>query len=884
MDTSPNLGLPYIAAAQAQKHVTHNEAIRELDAIVHLAVLDRGLSTPPATPSHGDRYIVAAGGTGAWTGNDGKIAAYQDGAWMFYEPKEGWVAWIADESTLCAWDGAAWGAVGGSGAGGVNPVPLVGVNTTADTTNRLAVKSDATLFSHDDVTPGSGDMRQKLNKAAAGNTVSQLYQTNFSGRAETGLTGDDNFHVKVSADGSAWHEAIVVDRTTGAVSMPNTSIGGASGPVYNPFLPRAWAKIGELAVRKANERLTLFGIGDRISPAIFNTLFPRLKIEHGKGGTAGSLIGSNQWLEHGSGTAVEMKHPSQGGAGVTADADAYSKSPIGAYWKFATGTAKYWGIGAGDGDTPLPIEFAKAFASPRTMTRLGLYYLRQPGGGTMKMQIARGYTPTLFDVPGLTAIDTSGTLGIQYVETAFPAWSAGATYAVGAWVIYGEQAWRCQTATTAGQSPDTTPASWLEMASAWRIQLTHTGVGGDAFVLGALVGATRGVIGHNWGFGGLSMNSAVASPRLAELTALVKPDIVVARYIDRPGDGIGIDNSGYTPAQMAAHAMQGLRDAFPATIVPVDPSPWGGAGNFTAKKPHFLWFGPHNVNYLYDGASQSVAMKANALAAGDCYVDTIAMMGAWQTAWDMGLMGSGDGGPSTSVHQRYIFDAALVTAVLRETGLIGGALIKPLADPRHETLVVGPNTAATWGQLGFVNKANRVKFGNASINVSFAPGDDATYTGIAGKIYSADGGFGAAFLFDSTGAANGYRHLMGSQNGAGFFIKMDGQQEFLRHNGSQFFLGYNAHYTPMYIGRRCTALTGIMHGNVALVAGAATVTNAQLTANANIVVTRRVRGGTVGATYEVTPAAGSFTITARSAADATATGDTSTLSYVVIEP
>lgn len=63
--------------------------------------------------------------------------------------------------------------------------PLLGVTTTADATNRLAVKSDATLFTHDDATPGTGDMRQVLNKAAAGNTVSQLYQTGFSGRAET---------------------------------------------------------------------------------------------------------------------------------------------------------------------------------------------------------------------------------------------------------------------------------------------------------------------------------------------------------------------------------------------------------------------------------------------------------------------------------------------------------------------------------------------------------------------------------------------------------------------------------------------------------------------------------------------------------------------------
>lgn len=34
--TSTHLNLPYIQPAQAQKHVTHNEAIELLDLIVHL--------------------------------------------------------------------------------------------------------------------------------------------------------------------------------------------------------------------------------------------------------------------------------------------------------------------------------------------------------------------------------------------------------------------------------------------------------------------------------------------------------------------------------------------------------------------------------------------------------------------------------------------------------------------------------------------------------------------------------------------------------------------------------------------------------------------------------------------------------------------------------
>jgi hypothetical protein len=82
-DVSANLSLPYILAAQAQKHVTHNEAIRALDAIVQLAVLDRDLAAPSGSPAEGDRYIVADAPTGAWAGRAGDIAAFQDGAWAF---------------------------------------------------------------------------------------------------------------------------------------------------------------------------------------------------------------------------------------------------------------------------------------------------------------------------------------------------------------------------------------------------------------------------------------------------------------------------------------------------------------------------------------------------------------------------------------------------------------------------------------------------------------------------------------------------------------------------------------------------------------------------------------------------------------------------------
>ena len=111
-DISPHLLLPYILAAQAQKHVTHNEALRVLDAVVQLSVLDRELTTPPASPIDGDRYIVASGATGLWAGWDQNVTTWVDGVWMRLVPRPGWLAWIADEATVAVWTGTIWKLVG----------------------------------------------------------------------------------------------------------------------------------------------------------------------------------------------------------------------------------------------------------------------------------------------------------------------------------------------------------------------------------------------------------------------------------------------------------------------------------------------------------------------------------------------------------------------------------------------------------------------------------------------------------------------------------------------------------------------------------------------------------------------------------------------------
>jgi hypothetical protein len=236
MTHTVNLALPCIDAAQAQKHVTHNEALRILDTLVQLAVLDRDLAAPPGLPVEGQRWIVAASPAGAWSGHASHIAAWQDGAWMFSVPAIGWLVYVIDEGRLLAWNGTAW-ADALSTLTTLQNIALLGVGTTADAGNPFSAKLNNALWVAKTVAEGGdGNLRYKLSKESASKTLSFLLQDNFSGRAEFGLTSDDDFHFKVSANGSAWVDALRLDKTTGLMThadgvVPRTLCVQRSGDV-----------------------------------------------------------------------------------------------------------------------------------------------------------------------------------------------------------------------------------------------------------------------------------------------------------------------------------------------------------------------------------------------------------------------------------------------------------------------------------------------------------------------------------------------------------------------------------------------------------------------------------------------------------------------------
>jgi len=218
-NSSAKLNFPFIQPSQAQKHVTYNTAMERLDFTVQSSVLGLEQTDPPAAPQEGEMYGLGAAVTGAWAGHSGDLAQWTNDNWSFLSPFKGMRVWNEEDSRLYAYTANTWvNLVGHQGLDGV------GINTSSDVTNRLSVSAPATLLSHE----GSGH-QLKINKASSADTASLLFQSNWSGRAEMGLAGNDSFAIKVSADGSMWETAVSLDGTTGKTTLKEVQASHFSG-------------------------------------------------------------------------------------------------------------------------------------------------------------------------------------------------------------------------------------------------------------------------------------------------------------------------------------------------------------------------------------------------------------------------------------------------------------------------------------------------------------------------------------------------------------------------------------------------------------------------------------------------------------------------------
>jgi hypothetical protein len=107
-DSTDRLSLPFIVAGQAQKEVTHNEALALLDTLVQPVVVDVAPATVPGAPITGQSWIVGSAPSGAWAGKAGHIASWTSGGWRFCAPREGMIVWSLADTLLVRRTSSAW--------------------------------------------------------------------------------------------------------------------------------------------------------------------------------------------------------------------------------------------------------------------------------------------------------------------------------------------------------------------------------------------------------------------------------------------------------------------------------------------------------------------------------------------------------------------------------------------------------------------------------------------------------------------------------------------------------------------------------------------------------------------------------------------------------
>lgn len=93
-DRTARLALALLQPGQAQKEMTHNEALAILDLVVQARAVAAGLQNPPEAPELGACWIVGDAPGGAWTGCAGMLAGWTSGGWRFVTPIDGMQIWL----------------------------------------------------------------------------------------------------------------------------------------------------------------------------------------------------------------------------------------------------------------------------------------------------------------------------------------------------------------------------------------------------------------------------------------------------------------------------------------------------------------------------------------------------------------------------------------------------------------------------------------------------------------------------------------------------------------------------------------------------------------------------------------------------------------------
>lgn len=245
-EKSSRLSLPYIQPSQAQKHVTHNQALRQLDILVQMVAISDSQKSAPISAAEGDCFIIPKRASGVWSGRSNSIALWQDDAWAFLAPQAGWRVFVLSNRVLQVFDGTGWQAISGSGHGS-GDVRFESLSIGADTSDqqKLAVKTETALWTAiPQSEDGSGSLLHILSKESTKKDAGFIFQSDGQTRALAGLLGTDDFRITTTLDNITFRDGLRIDAATGCVSLPNLPRFHAHTNYHNDAPPDQWMKIG----------------------------------------------------------------------------------------------------------------------------------------------------------------------------------------------------------------------------------------------------------------------------------------------------------------------------------------------------------------------------------------------------------------------------------------------------------------------------------------------------------------------------------------------------------------------------------------------------------------------------------------------------------------